>query len=399
MTTALPDDVARARVYVLSNLKDEAIPWHTARAALGNVAPEPLTAALNDLETEGTVVYGLDGIRRPRRGDPGAASLDDVAAAVMALDWTPGRTHGDRQRPQGAWSIREVYEVGLRGRFRHVDVYNAMHERLKGRALKAGRVYWTRLETGTCACGCGTPTVSTWAVGHDGRYRGELHRAITNGEHTAAARRAGLPMDGTPRERFEVAVRHLEGNGHGELAAELTRNITPLLPETFEQQLAGDVAELAAAEEQLDEAAVETVVRHKARQLEGKLRDRYAEQRGIPRDDVEYEVLNGRIDVLDRGRRRVVEAKLDVGLTSVCQAVGQAEGYLYVVQRFNEATVDQVAVLLPKKPGPIVLDYLGTLVAERRRVGLVYLEGDHFVEHAFDVSATPPTTDRRDRGR
>ena len=86
------------------------------------------------------------------------------------------------------------------------------------------------------------------------------------------------------------------------------------------------------------------------------------------------EVVNGRIDVLDRGRRRVVEAKLDVGLTSVCQAVGQAEGYLYVVQRFNEATVDRVAVLLPKKPGPVVLDYLGTLVAAGRRIGLVYLK-------------------------
>ncbi len=99
---------------------------------------------------------------------------------------------------------------------------------------------------------------------------------------------------------------------------------------TFEQQLAADVAqldaELEAVEEQLDDGTdetIETVLRRKARQIEGLLRDRYASHRGIPHDDVEYEVASGgRIDVLDRARRRVVEAKIDVGLTSVCQAVG-----------------------------------------------------------------------------
>ena len=201
---------------MLEKVSDEPILWDTARSAL-RIDSEPLTAALNDLENDGTVVYGLDGIRRPRPGDPGPVPLDDVAAAVMALDWTPGRKHRGSQRPQGAWSIREAYEEGLRGRFRHVDVYRAMHEVLRGVELKPERVYWTRLQTSTCACGCGEPTASTWAIGHDGRYCGELHRVIVDGELTAAARRTGLPMKGTARERLEVALRHLEGKGHSDL--------------------------------------------------------------------------------------------------------------------------------------------------------------------------------------
>jgi hypothetical protein len=99
-------------------------------------------------------------------------------------------------------------------------------------------------------------------------------------------------------------------------------------------------------------------------------------------------VLSGRIDVLDRSHRRVVETKLDAGLTSVCQAVGQAEGYLFARQRFEGVAVDRVAVLLPKRPGPFVLEYLGALVSAGRPVGLVYLDGDRFVEHTF-ASPTP----------
>lgn len=151
----------------------------------------------------------------------------------------------------------------------------------------------------------------------------------------------------------------------------------------FEQQVAADVAQLdaelealEALEEQLDDETDETVLRRKARQLEGLLRDRYASHRGIRRNDVEYAVLSSWIDVLDRARRRVVEAKLDAGLTSVCQAVGQAEGYLFALQRFEGVAVDRVAVLLPKRPGPFVLEPLGALVSAGRPVGLVYLDGD-----------------------
>lgn len=164
---------------------------------------------------------------------------------------------------------------------------------------------------------------------------------------------------------------------------------------TFEQQLAADIAQLDAELETVEERrdddtdeTIETVLRRKARQLEGQLRDRYASHRGIPRDDVEYAVLSGQIDVLDRARRRVVEAKLDAGLTSVCQAVGQAEGYLFALQRFEGVAVDRVAVLLPKRPGPFVLEYLGAIVTAGRPVGLVYLDGDRFVEHTF-ASSTP----------
>ncbi len=45
-----------------------------------------------------------------------------------------------------------------------------------------------------------------------------------------------------------------------------------------------------------------------------------------------------------------------------------------------------MAVLLPKRPGLFVLEYLDAIVTAGRPVGLVYLDGDRFVEHTFTSS-------------
>lgn len=327
----LPDDLRRARDYLLAIVSDVPIPWEDAQEELGGIDPGELTAVLNELETTENVVYGLDRIRRSRPGDPGPADLDDVAAAVLTLDWTPGRTHRGHVREKGAWMIREVYADGLRGRFRHVDVYNAMHQVLKGRELLLrGQQHWVRAQ------------------------------AVT------------------------VTTRQLEVEQSAEPAV------------TFEQQLAADVSALPPGatdgvdDDELDDEPSEDdppvlVARRKAWQLERALCKRYAEQCGIPRDDIEYAVLSGRIDVLDRRRRRVVEAKLDASLTSVSQAVGQADGYLYALRRFDSVAVDRAAVLLPARPSDLVLKYLEQIVQQGRLHGLVYLDGDRFVEHAFPL--------------
>jgi hypothetical protein len=61
------------------------------------------------------------------------------AAAVRSLQWPCTRN----DRPGGSRSIWEAFDE-LAGRYRHCDVYDAMHERLKDHGLKSGRVYWPR---------------------------------------------------------------------------------------------------------------------------------------------------------------------------------------------------------------------------------------------------------------
>ena len=96
-----------------------------------------LTAEL-DLEWTNAIVYEKDCFRRPGRpDDPPAVSAEQlrhVADAVLALGWpNPGRKRS-----------RTIYEcfVELNGRYRHCDVYWAMHKYLKGNRLRVVRANW-----------------------------------------------------------------------------------------------------------------------------------------------------------------------------------------------------------------------------------------------------------------
>lgn len=96
-----------------------------------------LTAEL-DLEWTNVIVYEKDYFRRPGLpNDPLAISpgrLRDVADAVLALGWpNPGRKRS-----------RTIYEcfIELGGRYRHCDVYWAMHKHLKGNRLRLVRANW-----------------------------------------------------------------------------------------------------------------------------------------------------------------------------------------------------------------------------------------------------------------
>lgn len=96
-----------------------------------------LTAEL-DLEWTNAIVYEKDYFRRPGLpDDPLAVSpeqLRDVADAVLALGWPN----------LGRKRSRTIYEcfIKLGGRYRHCDVYWAMHKHLKGNRLRVVRANW-----------------------------------------------------------------------------------------------------------------------------------------------------------------------------------------------------------------------------------------------------------------
>jgi hypothetical protein len=99
-----------------------------------------LTAEL-DLEWTNTIVYEEDHFRRPRGdGDPTPVPperLREVAEAVWALGW-PNPGHKPSR------SIHECF-LALGGRYRHCDVYWAMHKYLKGNRLRVVRRNWMLL--------------------------------------------------------------------------------------------------------------------------------------------------------------------------------------------------------------------------------------------------------------
>jgi hypothetical protein len=331
-----------------------------------------------------------------QHGDPGPAAPEEIIPYLVPIVATR-----NVKVPEGGWSIHDLWaELARRGQpFRHCDVYVTVHERPAELDLELhGQTYWFPREVRTCACGCGEPTVATWAAGHDGRYRGELHRAVLDGEVNNAGSRARLPMAGTPRERLDVAVRHLRANGHDELATRLRADVQPRLGATAQERLAADIAELKASAELDDEdaadadTAIETVFRRRARQLEREFCLKYVASRGTVGFEIEFDVAGGRIDVLDlsRPRRpRVVEAKLGAGLTSAAQAAGQADSYLWRLRRVNYGVEHlengEVAVLLAAPPTADVCRYLA-----ERSVVLIYLEGDGFVEVLPLAGTQPP---------
>jgi hypothetical protein len=100
-----------------------------------------LTAEL-DLEWTGAIVYERDYFRRPgQANDPEPVppeALRGVAEAVWSLGW-PNPGH----KPS-----RSIYEcfLALNGRYRHCDVYWAMHKYLKGNRLCVVRRNWMLLK-------------------------------------------------------------------------------------------------------------------------------------------------------------------------------------------------------------------------------------------------------------
>jgi len=151
MTTAsasqnLDHVTAVATRYIEQHLGDDPLQWHDvidhlkARGYNDEATPAVLRAVL-DLERTDVMFYAREGMRRPRPGDAAPAPLPEVAAAVLSLQWPCTRN----DRPGGSRSIWEAFEE-LGGRYRHCDVYEAMHTLLKGHELKSGRVYWQRTD-------------------------------------------------------------------------------------------------------------------------------------------------------------------------------------------------------------------------------------------------------------
>ncbi len=95
-----------------------------------------------DLEWTNAIVYEQDHFRRPGGAtDPAPVPperLREVADAVWSLGWpNPGR--------KPSRSIHECF-VALGGRYRHCDVYWAMHKYLKGNRLRVVRRNWMLLK-------------------------------------------------------------------------------------------------------------------------------------------------------------------------------------------------------------------------------------------------------------
>ncbi|MDP5181997.1 hypothetical protein QOZ88_05050 [Blastococcus sp. BMG 814] len=100
-----------------------------------------LTAEL-DLEWTGAIVYERDHFRRAgQANDPVPVppdALRGVAEAVWSLGW-PNPGHKPSR------SIHECF-LALNGRYRHCDVYWAMHKYLKGNRLRVVRRNWMLLK-------------------------------------------------------------------------------------------------------------------------------------------------------------------------------------------------------------------------------------------------------------
>lgn len=131
--------------YIEQNL-DQTVGWDEVRRHLevqhGKTSAESahgLLLAELDLEWTGAMQYDGDRFRRPGLPtDAKVAPLQEVADAVLALGW-PRPWDGKRSR-----TIHECY-LELGGRYRHCDVYWAMHGVLKGKRLACHRAYWSLL--------------------------------------------------------------------------------------------------------------------------------------------------------------------------------------------------------------------------------------------------------------
>ncbi len=131
--------------YIEQNL-DKTVGWDETRQHLETQhsktsaeAARGLLLAVLDLEWTGAIQYDGDRFRRPGLPtDVQFAPLPEVADAVLALGW-PRPSDGKRSR-----TIHQCY-LELGGRYRHCDVYWAMHQVLKGKRLACHRTHWSLL--------------------------------------------------------------------------------------------------------------------------------------------------------------------------------------------------------------------------------------------------------------
>lgn len=116
-------------------------------------------AAELDLEWTGAIVYEADHFRRPgQASDPAPVppdALREVADAVWSLGW-PNPGHKPSR------SIHECF-LALDGRYRHCDVYWAMHKYLKDSRLRVVRRNWMLLKDADAVLADPTRTVEAQA--------------------------------------------------------------------------------------------------------------------------------------------------------------------------------------------------------------------------------------------
>lgn len=189
-----------------------------------NEATTAVLRAVLDLERTDVVFFALEGLRRPRLGDAAPAPLHEIAAAVLSLQWPCTRN----DRPGGSRSIWEAFDE-LGGRYRHCDVYEAMHTLLKGHELKSSRVYWQRTDLPS-----------------------RFHTAGRFAQRAEAV--AGLPPDSPARQQLEAALvsayvatlphRYLREHLIGELRADVYE---PTIRRIVEAKAATDVITVAHA--------------------------------------------------------------------------------------------------------------------------------------------------------
>lgn len=142
-----------AAAFIEANLDSE-IYWSDVRSHLEGLGGDSISgalAAILNLEWDGTITFDVDDrIRRPRAGDAQYAPLPEVADAVLGLGW-PAPGHKPSRK------IFECY-AAQEGKYRHCDVYWAMHELLKGTHLRCQVAHWLVLEDAPSAP-AGTVTV------------------------------------------------------------------------------------------------------------------------------------------------------------------------------------------------------------------------------------------------
>lgn len=136
--TTLEHRVSRATRYIEQQLDTAGTAsWEDTREHLAktfdiahSLTIEPALRAVIDLESTGALAHDLvtEEYRRPQPSDPQAAPLAEVAEVVLALGW-PTKADDEHR------TIHQTF-LALGGRYRHADVYRAMHERLKGRELE-----------------------------------------------------------------------------------------------------------------------------------------------------------------------------------------------------------------------------------------------------------------------
>jgi hypothetical protein len=201
-------------------------------------------AAELDLEWTGAIVYEDDYFRRPGRPDDPAPvppeRLRDVAEAVWALGWpNPGR--------KPSRTVHECF-LALEGRYRHCDVYWAMHEHLKGSRLRVIRRNWMLLADAQAVLADPTLTVEerdaleqeleselvAAYLGWLGRRDVRKHRFANGREADLYDRQRRLIVEAKAHNRDDVVVAHGMGQAMyyrslGELGADDDR-IAVLLP-------------------------------------------------------------------------------------------------------------------------------------------------------------------------